>query len=257
MPSRWNRIWLRPARGRLDRIVRVGQDATKGVERAGRDDDARLLDGVQDGDRLDRDPVVVGGGQGELGALEAGQDAGQDRPGLVGCGGEGHFGESLAQDVLGNPSRRLLAGGRDGRELLGIDSLDPRLEAAGLDVKRLLGLELEIDPLVGRQSGDDVGQESGRRRGRAADLDLAGNPVRHPDLEVGGGQLEAAVLGSEEDVVQDRQGAPCRDGAADDLETSSQVLLHDREFHFGFTPLRSRVAGGPGCWVTGGDPTLG
>ena len=34
----------------VDRFVRVGQDARQLVERAGRDDDARLLDRVEDGD---------------------------------------------------------------------------------------------------------------------------------------------------------------------------------------------------------------
>ena len=228
-----------------DRLVRVGEDPSQGIERASWDDDARLLHGVQDGDRLDRDPIVVGRGQGELGTLEASQNACQDRSGFVRRRGEGDFGESLAQDILGDASRRFLTRGRDGRELLGINPLDSGLESARLDVKGLLRLELQIDAFVGRQACDDVGQESGGRGRRPADLDLAGYPVGHPDLEVGRGQLEAAVLGSKEDVVQDGQRAPRRDGTTYDLETSSQVLLHDREFHFGFTPLRSDVAGRP------------
>ena len=190
-------------------------------------------------DRLDGDAVVVGRGESQLVALELGQDTGQDRSGLVRGSGERHLAEGLPQDVLGHPGRRPLAGRRNGRELLGVDTLDTRLEPPGLDVQRLLGLELEIDPLVGRQPGDDVGQQPGRHGHRAAGIDLARHPVRHPDLEIGGGQLEAAVLGSEQDVVQDRKRAPGRDGAADDLETAGQVLLHDREFHVGFTPLRS------------------
>ena len=88
-------------------------------------------DGVEDRDRLDRDPVVVGGGEGQLVALEPGQDAGQDRPGLVAGGREGGLGQGPAQDVLGDPRGRSLAGGLDGRELVGVDALDVGLEPAG------------------------------------------------------------------------------------------------------------------------------
>ena len=69
--------------------------------------------------RLDRDPVVVGGGQRQLVALEPGQDAGQDRPGLVARRGERGLVEGLAEDLLRDPGDRALAGGLDGREVLG------------------------------------------------------------------------------------------------------------------------------------------
>ena len=110
------------------------------------------------------------------------------------------------------------------------------LEPAGLNVKRLLSLEFEIDALVGRQAGHYVSQQPRRYGHRAARVDLARHPIRHPYLEICGSQLEAPVLRSKKDVVQDRQCAPGRDGAADDLETTSQVLLHDREFHVRITP---------------------
>ena len=121
----------------LDRVVDVGQDPGQLVERPGRDDDARLRDGVEDRDRLDRDPVVVGGGQGQLVALEPGQDAGQDRPGLVAGGREGRLGQGPAEDVLGDPRRRSLAGRPDGRELVGVDALDVGLEPAAPEVERV------------------------------------------------------------------------------------------------------------------------
>ena len=123
----------------LDRLVDVGQDPGELVEGAGRDDDARLRDRVEDRDRLDRDPVVVGRGQGQLVALELGQDPGQDRPGLVACGGERGLGQGPAQDVLGDPGGRPLAGRLDRRELVGVDALDVRLEPAGPDVQRVAG----------------------------------------------------------------------------------------------------------------------
>ena len=119
----------------LDRVVDVGQDPGELVERPGRDDDARLGDGVEDRDGLDRDPVVVGGGERQLVALEPGEDAGQDRPGLVAGGREGGLGQGLAQDVLGDPGGRSLAGRPDRRELVGIDALDVGLEPAAAEVR--------------------------------------------------------------------------------------------------------------------------
>src|SRR5207244_7671833 len=64
-----------------------------------------------------------------------------------------------------------------------------------------------------------------------------------PDLEVRGGQLEASVLGLEQDVRQDRQRS-VRDRPAHDRQTASEVLLHDRELHVSFTP-RAFVTGHP------------
>ena len=140
MPSRWNRTWLRAAgEDDLDRVVDVGQDPGELVERPRRDDDARLGHGVEDRDGLDRDPVVVGGGEGQLVALELGEDAGQDRARLVARGRERGLGQGPAQDVLGDPRGRPVAGGLDGRELVGVDALDVRLEPAGLDVERVAG----------------------------------------------------------------------------------------------------------------------
>ena len=123
----------------VDRVVDVGQHAGQLVEGPGRDDDARLRDRVEDRDRLDRDPVVVGGRERQLVALEPGQDAGQDGSRLVRCRGEGRLGQGAAKDVLGDPGRRSLAGGLDGRELVGIDALDVGLEAAAAEVERLAG----------------------------------------------------------------------------------------------------------------------
>ena len=90
-------------------------------------------------------------------------------------------------------------------------------------------------------------------------LDLAGDPVGDPDLEVRRGQLEAGVLGLEQDVGQDRQRAPVGDGAADDRQAARQVLLHDREFHVGFTPIRDRSgrAAGRGFSEDRGDALVG
>ena len=99
-------------------------------------------------------------------------------------------------------------------------------------------LELEVDPLARREAGDDVGQQPGRDGDRAVGLDLARDPVGDPDLEVRRRQLEAGVLGPDEDVGEDRQRAPARHRAADDRQAAGEVLLHDRDVHERFTPGR-------------------
>ena len=123
----------------LDRVVGVGQDPRQLVERPGRDDDARLRDGIEDRDGLDRDPVVVGRGERQ-----------RDRP-RTGRGRRSGSGaprrwrprrssrRGPAQDVLGDPRRRSLAGGLDRRELVRVDALDVRLEAAAAEVERVAG----------------------------------------------------------------------------------------------------------------------
>ena len=132
----------------LDRVVDIGQDPGELVECPGGDDHARLRDRVEDRDGLDRDPVVVGRGERQLVALEAGQHAGQDRPGLVARGGERGLGQRSAQDVLGDPRGRSLAGGADGRELVRVDALDVGLEPAALEVERVAGLQGEVHPVA-------------------------------------------------------------------------------------------------------------
>ena len=183
-----------------DGIIDIGQDPAQLMERASRDDDARLLDRVEDRDRLDRDPVVVGGRQRQLVAFEAGQDAGQDRSCFVARGGECSLVEGLLEDLLRDPGDRSLAGRLDGREVVGRDALDVRLEPAAPDVKRLAVAELEDDRLTAREGVDEICQEAGRHGCRAVRLDLARDPVRDPDLEVRRGQLEAGVLGLQQDV---------------------------------------------------------
>ena len=76
---------------------------------------------------------------------------------------------------------------------------------------------------------------------------LPGHPVGDADLEVGGGQLQAGVLGPEQDVGQDGQRAAGRHGAADDRQAAREVLLHDRELHVGLTPWDSTTGLRPGA----------
>ena len=153
--------------------------------------------------------------------------------------------------VLGDARRRALAGGLDRRELVGVDALHVGRDAAAAQVQRVGPLELEVDLLGRREAAHEVGQQAGRHGRRAVGLDLAGNPVGDPDLEVRRGQLEAGVLGLEQDVGQHGQGAAAGDGPRDDREAASEVLLHDREFHVGLSPGRV-PARRAGPWIAGG-----
>ena len=95
----------------------------------------------------------------------------------------------------------------------------------------VLALDLQVDPLAGRQAAHDVGDEPGRDGQRALGLDLAGHPGGDADLEVRGGQAQAAVLGPEEDVREDGQAGAAAHGAADEGEAARQVLLHQGQLH--------------------------
>ena len=198
--------------------------------------------------RLDRDPVVVGRGEGQLVALEPGQHAGQDRAGLVAGGREGRLVERLAEDLLLDPGRRPLAGRLDGRELVGVDALDVRSRTGRTGggasrPRRARGRSARRPAALLTRS---VSSRAGTVVAPSVSI-LPGHPVGDPDLEVRGGQLQAAVLGLEQDVRQNRQGAPVRDGPADDRQAAREVLLHDRKLHVGLTPDdgAGSVRGGP------------
>ncbi len=124
---------LAPGRCQHDvhRVVRVGQDAHELDVRASGDDQAGVLDRQQHLERLDRDAVVVGRGEGQPVAREAGQDAGQDRARLVAGGREGDLRERLAQHLLADAGGGSLAGRRDDRELVRVDAPKVRLIAPG------------------------------------------------------------------------------------------------------------------------------
>ena len=216
-------------------------------DRAGHHD-AGVLDRVEQRDRLDRDPVVVGGREGERRPFEPGEHSGQDRPRLVGGGRERGLLERLAQDLLGDTGRRPVAGGRDGREVLRVDALDMRLADRAPDAQHRGALELEVDPVAGRQRVDEVRDQACGHGDRTVRVDLARDPARDPDLEVGGGQLQPGVLGAEQHVGEDRQRAAAGNGSRHDPETASQVLLHHRELHVGLTPRGARPGAPPAPW---------
>ena len=191
--------------------------------------------------RLDGDAVVVGRGQRDAVALEAGEDAGQDRTGLVGRRGEGDLAEGLAQGALADAGRGPLAGGRDDRELLGVDAPQGGLLAPAVEPQGAV-LDLQVHPLRRLQRVDHVGHEAGRDRQGAIRLDAAGHPDGDADLQVGSRQLQAGVFRPQEDVGQHGQRAAGTDGPADDLQAARQVLLHHRELHGRGSPSSREAA---------------
>ena len=156
-------------------------------------------------------------------------------PGLVARGGEGDLGQGPPQDLLADPGRRPLAGRRNRGELVGVDPAEVGLEAAAAEVEPVAVAELQVDALV-RERVDDVREEPRRDRDRSVGLDLAGNPVGDPDLEVRRRELQPGVLGAEQDVGEHRQRAPARHRVADDREAAGEVLLDDRQVHGRVTP---------------------
>ncbi len=235
IPSRWKRIWfLLGASTRSTGSSTSARILAELVERPGRHDDARLLDRVEGRDRLDRDPVVVGGGQGQLVALESAQDAGQDRagprrwpprrssrsaPGGGPAGGCGWSGRSPAIGIAGNSSASMPLTWVSNRPAR-IRSVSPAWSSRSTRSPAGRPATMSARSLAGTVIAPS---ESIR----------AGDPVGDPDLEVGGGQLEPRVLGLDEDVAEDRQGAPGGDGPAHDREAAGEVLLHDRYVHVG------------------------
>ena len=136
----------------LDRVVGVGEDPRQLVERPCRDRRrSSPSTGVEDRDRLDRDPVVVGGGERQLVALEPGQDAGQDRPGLVAGGRERRSrrgpagGRSGAMRVVGRSPAAWMAGNSSASMPLMWVSNRPQRRCSVSPA-----LELEVDALAAR-----------------------------------------------------------------------------------------------------------
>ena len=92
--------------------------------------------------------------------------------------------------------------------------------------------------------GSEPTRSARSRAGTVVDpsvLDLAGDPVHEPDLEVRRGEAEAAVLGLEEDVGEHGQRASVGDRSTHDPEAARQVLLHDRELHVRSTPWAGSI----------------
>jgi hypothetical protein len=66
--------------------------------------------------------------------------------------------------------------------------------------------------VVIRQRAYEIGQQASRRRRRAFGGDLRGNDLSDADLKIRRGERKAVRGCLDEDVVEDRQRRPARDG---------------------------------------------
>jgi hypothetical protein len=188
-----------------------------------------------------REAEAVGGRERHLVAVQDDVDAGEDRPRVVGRGGDDHLRDGVAQLLRVQLDAPAVLHRRDGREVVGVDAGDGGLVARAdeLELARA-GRQRHLD-LLGRQRVHEVAQEAGGHRDRALLFDRGADPAAQRDLEVGGRELEAAIVGREEDVRRDREGAPRRDGPPDDAEPLGKMLLKARDVHI--VHLRIRLAG--------------
>ena len=82
----------------------------------------------------------------------------------------------------------------------------------------------EQDVVVG-QRVDQVGQQARRHGDRALVCDLRADPAGDAQLQVGGRQAQAALIGGEQDVAEHRQGAARRNGPRNHAQSMRQLLL--------------------------------
>ena len=193
VPSTWKSTWLLFG----VTVISIGASASGRIrissayERPGTTMTTSGVTGLVELQGADRDPVVVGGGQGHRVAAQPGQDAGQDRPALVAGRREDDLAQRLAQHAGVDAGGRRLADGGHDRELVGLDALDAgAVVATGQLQRAVLGRQHQVDALV-RQRRDQVGEQARRDRDLALLLDLARHPAVDADLQVGGGELQA------------------------------------------------------------------
>ena len=121
--------------------------------------------------------------------------------------------------------------GRQRRELLGVDALDVVGGGAAAHVQRLgAGVERQQHLLRG-QRVHQVRECAGRHGGGAMLLDARRDPARDAQLQVGGRELQPALVGGDQDIAQHGQRGARRYRAGDQAEAVGEFLLRDRGFH--------------------------
>ena len=140
-----------------------------------------------------------------------------------------HFAQilHLQQDTLPK------VGGGHWWKLLSVNALDVVIEGTGPNVEGLGAKgELHLD-LVGGESVDQVHKRPGGDGCGPFLDDLGPNPAGDPQLEIGAGKAQPAVLGGHQNIGQHRQRAARRDGPGHGGQPMSEVFLQDGELHFG------------------------
>jgi hypothetical protein len=156
-------------------------------------------------------------------------DSRQHRPRVVGGGGEDDQVDGVLERLGVDLGRRTVLDGRDRREVLGVEAVDPSLRAQAADFQGAaadVGVQLN---LVGRQGVDEVRQQPGRHRDRALFFHLGADPAGDGDLQVGGRQPQTRVVRRQQDIARDREGALGGDGPPDDGQSAVEVLLEARQ----------------------------
>ena len=183
------------------------------------------------GRRLERGAAhrqAVGVGRHHRDALgrDAQQHAGQHRAGLVAGRRPGHAVDRLDQGLGGQREARALVGGQL-REVVRLEAVQRERGAAAGDLDdALVGAVLEGHRPVGHAPDDVAGEPGQHDRARLLGGGRQGHPQRQ--LHVGGGELAATVLGPQEDVGEDLDGALGRRDAAGHGQLAGELLLRVR-----------------------------
>lgn len=162
------------------------------------------------------------------------QDAGQGRSGLVLFGGDpGDPADQRAEFRLRDFHASRSFGHGQGGELLARQGVQVQLAAPGPELDSgvaVCGLDADLavwealDQVAQQGSGDSNGPFP-------ADLHVCLGLDADAELEVGGGEAEASVLGLEQDALQDGERAALAGQAGNAVYGSRQCVSWDGELH--------------------------
>jgi len=160
------------------------------------------------------------------------EDAVEDVAGLVGRDRVGGLAQAVAQHLLVDPELAGVLEARQRREFLAAQAEHLEEGRAAADRGDVLFVDADLD-VLGRQLADDGRQLARRQGGGTLLLDFGGHAAGHPDIEVGGRQLQDAVAGPQQDVGEDGQGGAGTDNVLHLLNGLLEGILADRELHRG------------------------
>ncbi len=199
---------------------------------AGGDDHLDLLRHILvEGELVDGEAEAVGGGEGDLGAVKDGVDAGKDGARVVGGSGELHVFDSGAQGLGVELEAEAIVHARHGRKVGGVHAGDGGLVAGAAQGQLPRARRhRQVDALAG-EGGDEVGQQTSGDGDGTLLLHLGADPAGDGDLQVGGDELEAALVAGEKDVRGLRESAAGSHGPAHDGQTLGEVFLERGYLH--------------------------
>lgn len=123
------------------------------------------------------------------------------------------------------------ASSKSGRgEFLAVEAEDLEETRPASDGGDVVGIDFDTDVAAG-QFAHDADKAPGREGGGAAGFDLGLHLAADADVEVGGGQLEEAAVGLNQNIGKNREGGPVADDMLDLLEPFEESFPFDLEFH--------------------------